>query len=95
MIDADGHAWSTRRAAPRTPSSAPYHVERGKIFVRHRCARTCRPLDAERIAPRDRADPLPSARRTRTMRRPTPRQALVRAADLIGQLGDPDLLCAS
>jgi hypothetical protein len=76
--------------APRGASDAfltPYHIERGKIFVRHRCA-TIEHLDAERIA-----------RAIELTRFPVPEDndhaetdteaGLVRAADLIGQLADP------
>ena len=48
VIDAEG----TLVDAPRGASDAflgPYHIERGKIFVRHRC-RNLPPLDPERIA---------------------------------------------
>jgi hypothetical protein len=75
---------------PRGASDAfltPYHIERGKIFVRHRCARLPL-LDAERIA-----------RAIELTRFPVPKDndhaetdteaGLVRAADLIGQLADP------
>ncbi|MGD9507939.1 MAG: metal-dependent phosphohydrolase [Geminicoccaceae bacterium] len=77
--------------APRGASDAflaPYHIERGKIFVRHRC-KAIPYLDAERIA-----------RAIELTRFPIPEGpdyaetategALVRAADLIGQLGDPN-----
>ena len=76
--------------APRGASDAfltPFHIERGKIFVRHRCA-TIEHLDAERIA-----------RAIELTRFPVPADndhaetdteaGLVRAADLIGQLADP------
>jgi hypothetical protein len=76
--------------APRGVSDAfltPYHIERGKIFVRHRCAHIAL-LDAERIA-----------RAIELTRFPVPNDndhaetdtepGLVRAADLIGQLADP------
>jgi hypothetical protein len=76
--------------APRGASDAflaPYHVERGKIFVRHRC-RTIDHLDPERLA-----------RAIELTRFPVPEgddhdetgseAGLVRAADLIGQLADP------
>ena len=56
--------------APRGASDAflaPYHIERGKIFVRHRC-RNLAYLDPERIAPGDRAHPLPDPRRLRSCR---------------------------
>ena len=76
--------------APRGASDAfltPYHVERAKIFVRHRC-RSIPHVDPERIA-----------RAIELTRFPVPEDGdhdetdteagLVRAADLIGQLGDP------
>ncbi|MEM7023979.1 MAG: metal-dependent phosphohydrolase, partial [Pseudomonadota bacterium] len=76
--------------APRGASDAfltPYHVERSKVFVRHRC-RTNPHLDAERIA-----------RAIELTRFPYPEDddhaetdteaGLVRGADLIGQLADP------
>jgi hypothetical protein len=75
---------------PRGASDAfltPYHIERGKIFVRHRCAVT-ETVDADRIA-----------RAIELTRFPVPEDndhaetdteaGLVRAADLIGQLADP------
>ena len=87
LIDAKGHTIE----APRGASDAflaPYHIERGKIFVRHRC-KMIKHLDAERIA-----------RAIELTRFPVPEgddysetgsePALVRAADLIGQLGDPN-----
>jgi hypothetical protein len=76
--------------APRGASDAfltPYHIERGKIFARYRCAHI-NSLDAERIA-----------RAIELTRFPVPQDndhaetdteaGLVRAADLIGQLADP------
>ena len=87
VIDGEGNTVE----APRGASDAflaPYHVERGKIFVRHRC-KMIKHLDAERIA-----------RAIELTRFPIPEgddyaetdsePALVRAADLIGQLGDPN-----
>jgi hypothetical protein len=76
--------------APRGDSDAfltPHHVERSKIFVKHRCAMSDH-LDADRIA-----------RTIELTRFPFPddddhaetdtEAGLVRAADLIGQLADP------
>jgi hypothetical protein len=76
--------------APRGASDAfltPHHIERGKIFVRHRCA-VLEALDAERIT-----------RAIELTRFPVPEDndhaetdteaGLLRAADLIGQLADP------
>lgn len=77
--------------APRGASDAflaPYHIDRGKLFVLHRCRHIAH-LDGERIAAAieltrfpipcdsDHADTAGEA-------------ALVRAADLVGQLGDPN-----
>jgi hypothetical protein len=75
---------------PRGASDAfltPYHIERGKIFTRHRCAHMPL-LDGERLA-----------RAIELTRFPVPKDndhaetdteaGLVRAADLIGQLADP------
>ena len=76
--------------APRGASDAfltPHHIDRGKIFARHRCAHID-VLDAERIV-----------RAIELTRFPVPKDndhaetdtepGLVRAADLIGQLADP------
>jgi hypothetical protein len=86
VIDEDG----TRIAPPRGASDAflaPYHIERGKIYARERFAAS-EYIDEERIA-----------RSIELTRFPVPdgdshaetdtEAALVRAADLIGQLGDP------
>lgn len=75
---------------PRGASDAfltPHHVERAKIFVRHRC-RSIPHVDPERVA-----------RAIELTRFPVPADSdhhdteseagLLRAADLIGQLGDP------
>jgi hypothetical protein len=76
--------------APRGATDAflaPWHVERGKIFVRHRCAglpfldveRVCRAIELTRF-------PVPEdGDYAETDSEP----GLVRAADLIGQLADP------
>ena len=87
IIDANGSTIE----APRGASDAflaPYHIERGKLFVRHRCG-NLEHLDSERIV-----------RAIELTRFPIPADddhaatdtepALVRAADLLGQLGDPD-----
>jgi hypothetical protein len=79
-----------RVSAPRGASDAfltPYHVERSKIFVNHRCSMNDY-LDAERIA-----------RAIELTRFPVPEDddhaetdteaGLLRAADLVGQLADP------
>jgi hypothetical protein len=86
VIDAEGHKISL----PRGSSDAalmPYHVERSKLFVLDRMHE----LDAERIArsieltrfPAKSGDPPNDL---------DEEGLLVRAADLIGQLGDPHYL---
>lgn len=80
----------TTVTAPRGSTDAflaPWHVERGQIFVRHRCA-ALPSLDIERLC-----------RAIELTRFPVPEDddhaetdteaGLVRAADLIGQLADP------
>ena len=77
--------------APRGASDAflaPYHIERGKIFVRHRC-RNLAYLDPERIAQAIELTRFPIPDDCDHAATDT-EAALVRAADLIGQLGDPD-----
>ena len=89
VIDAAGATVT----APRGSTDAflaPWHVERGKAFVRYRCAATPH-LDVERIC-----------RAIELTRFPVPEDGdhgetgtepgLVRAADLIGQLADPAYL---
>ena len=77
-------------ALPRGASDAalgPYHIDRGKIFVRHRL-KDIPAIDAERIARGIELTrfPVPADDdHTDTAGEP----GLVRAADLIGQLGDP------
>lgn len=87
VIDADGGTIE----APRGASDAflaPHHIERSKIFVSNRC-RLIPYLDPERIARAIELTrfPIPlGADYAETASEP----ALVRAADLIGQLGDPN-----
>ena len=60
VVDSSGQ----KVALPRGASDAwltPYHVDRSKIFVRERAARSSAGLDPERVARGDRADPLPGA----------------------------------
>ncbi len=89
VIDAAGNTVT----APRGSTDAflaPWHVERGKIFVRHRCS-AIGALDVERVC-----------RAIELTRFPVPEDGdhaetdseagLVRAADLIGQLADPAYL---
>jgi hypothetical protein len=75
---------------PRGASDAfltPYHVERGKIMVRHRFAAVPY-LDAERIAAAIELTRFPVPDDADHAATDT-EAGLVRAADLIGQLGDP------
>jgi hypothetical protein len=86
VIGSDGQTVELPRGASDA-ALAPYHVDRGKIFVRARFA-PFETIDAERIA-----------RGIELTRFPVPMDndhgdtagepGLVRAADLIGQLGDP------
>jgi hypothetical protein len=66
---------------------APYHVDRGKIFVRHRLKEGAA-IDAERVACgiEHTRFPVPCDDDCREC---ADEPGLVRAADLIGQLGDP------
>jgi hypothetical protein len=87
VIDAEGSTVE----APRGASDAflaPYHIERGKLFVRHRC-RLIKHLDPDRIAHAIELTrfPIPA---TADYAGTDTEPALVRAADLIGQLGDPN-----
>jgi hypothetical protein len=87
VIDAEG----TRLEMPRGASDAiltKHHIERGKIFVRHRFGavpfideeRVCRSIELTRFPVPDSSD-----------HQETDSEAgLVRAADLIGQLADPN-----
>ena len=86
VIDAAGTVIDLPRGASDA-FLAPWHIERGKLFVRQRCALTPG-LDVERIC-----------RGIELTRFPVPEDndhaeteteaGLVRAADLIGQLADP------
>ena len=86
VIDAAGNTV----AAPRGATDAflaPWHVERGQIYVRRRCAavpgldveRLCRAIELTRF-------PVPE---DRDHAEAESEAGLVRAADLIGQLADP------
>jgi hypothetical protein len=90
VIDAAGNTVTP----PRGASDAfltPYHVERGKIVVRHRFAPV--PLiDEERIATAIELTRFPVPEDEDHAATDT-EAGLVRAADLIGQLGDPLYLC--
>ena len=86
-VDAKGN----KVKLPRGASDAalmPYHVDRSKLFVSNRLAKT-ELLDASRIARAIEATRFPS---TATDDSDNEDGMLVRAADLIGQLGDPRYL---
>jgi hypothetical protein len=86
VIDAEGHTVT----APRGASDAfltPYHVERGKIMVRHRFAPVPE-IEEERIAAAIELTRFPVPDDEDHAATDT-EAGLVRAADLIGQLGDP------
>ena len=90
VIDEDG----TRFQLPRGASDAalsPYHVTRGKIAVRERF-RTHRMLDCDRIACAIELTrfPVPD---DQDHKETDTEAGLVRAADLIGQLADPNYPC--
>ncbi len=77
---------------PRGSSDAaltPYHVDRSKIYAMDRLA-TMEPLDAARIAQAIEFTRFPSA--VVLEDKDSEEGSLVRAADLIGQLGDPHYL---
>ncbi len=86
IVGEDGERFSIPRGASDAILT-PYHVTRGKIFVRERCAEV-EELDGDRLA-----------RAIELTRFPVPEDedhketdtepGLVRAADLIGQLADP------
>ena len=90
VIDDDGSTMTPPRGASDACLS-PHHIERGKLFVRHRCSKL-EHLDTERLA-----------RAIELTRFPVPADddhaetdteaGLVRAADLIGQLADPLYPC--
>jgi hypothetical protein len=89
VVDATGRKISLPRGASDA-ALAPYHVERSKLFVLDRFA-SVEELDAERIA---RAIgftqfPYPSPGEEDNVNEDG---SLIRAADLIGQLGDPNYL---
>jgi hypothetical protein len=88
VIDAKG----TKTKLPRGASDAallPYHVDRSKLFVMDRIAKI-EQLDAERIARAIEFTRFPSE--NDGDEDDNEEGMLVRAADLIGQLGDPHYL---
>jgi hypothetical protein len=89
VVDARGCKVRLPRGASDA-ALAPYHVDRSKLFVQERLARS-ELLDAERIARMIEFTrfPAPEGRNDAELDLET---GLVRAADLIGQLGDPHYL---
>ena len=88
VVDAKGN----KAKLPRGSSDAallPYHVERSKLFVKDRMAKI-ELLDAERIAAAIEYTRFPSSHGPHES--DSEEGLLVRAADLIGQLGDPHYL---
>lgn len=86
VIDAEGN----RFTPPRGSSDAvlaPYHVDRAMLYVRDRF-RDSSFIDAERLASAIEYTRFPVPNDAR-FQQDTGEGALVRAADLIGQLGDP------
>jgi hypothetical protein len=87
VIDEAGN----RVTPPRGASDAfltPYHVDRGKLFVRERF-RTAPHIDVDRVAAAIELTRFPVPDST-DHRETGSEPALVRAADLIGQLADPN-----
>ena len=90
VIDAKG----ARTKLPRGSSDAallPYHVDRSKLFVLARVGESD-VLDAERVARAIEFTRFPSAVAPEDRDGDGEEGSLVRAADLIGQLGDPHYL---
>ena len=92
--DADGYVIDSRGGkAPRARGSSdaalmPYHVDRSKLFVMNRIANS-KLLDAGRITNAIECTRFPPAH---NHEKDNGEGFLVRAADLIGQLGDPHYL---
>jgi hypothetical protein len=92
---ADGYVIDTKGNKAKLPRGAsdaallPYHVDRSKLFVMDRIAKI-ELLDAERIARAIEFTRFPAAHEPED--KDSEEGMLVRAADLIGQLGDPNYL---
>jgi hypothetical protein len=89
VIDATGGKVRLSRGSSDA-SLTPYHVDRSKLFVLDRID-TIEGLDAERIARAIECTRFPVFAPTNE-EEPDEEGMLVRAADLIGQLGDPHYL---
>jgi hypothetical protein len=88
VIDAKGNKTELARGSSDA-ALLPYHVDRSKLFVMHRFGES-KLLDATRIANAIEFTRFPSAPSTNGGE--NEEGMLVRAADLIGQLGDPHYL---
>ncbi len=88
VIDAKGGKAKLSRGSSDA-ALTPYHVERSKLFALDRLGKM-EPLDAARIARAIEFTRFPSA--VEPEREDSEEGSLVRAADLIGQLGDPHYL---
>jgi hypothetical protein len=88
VIDSTGRKVSLPRGASDA-AMAPYHVDRSKMFVLERI-KTIDELDEERIARAIEATRFPPS--LVNTENETDEGSLLRAADLIGQLGDPHYL---
>jgi hypothetical protein len=88
IVDAKGNQTKLPRGASDA-ALTPYHVDRSKLFVLDRLAKN-KLLDATRIANAIEYTRFPSPHGTDNS--DSEEGMLVRAADLIGQLGDPHYL---
>jgi hypothetical protein len=86
IVDAKGNKITVRRGSSDA-ALLPYHVDRSKLFVMNRLAQS-KLLDATRIANAIEFTRFPPS----TNDSQNEEGMLVRAADLIGQLGDPHYL---
>jgi len=85
VIDQVGNRFTPPQGAS-DPSLMPYHFERGKIFVRERFSQLCM-LDVDRVIAGLKLTRFPVAN-VGDVRDTSATARLVRAADLICQLGD-------
>jgi hypothetical protein len=88
VIDSKGNKAELTRGSSDA-ALLPYHVDRSKLFVMHRFAKS-KLIDATRIANAIEFTRFPSPPSTNSSE--NEEGILVRAADLIGQLGDPHYL---
>jgi hypothetical protein len=89
VIDEEGNHFTPPRGASDA-CLTPYHVDRGKIFVRERLSQV-REIDVDRIVKAIELTRFPVPR-TNDHQDTKSEAGLVRAADLIGQLADPRYL---